>query len=352
MALLFADSFDNYAEESSAALSEAGWIIETSFVVAKQQSGFSGHARSGPKFAHMQASGYKVRAIPLNTGTVIFGVAVYVPSLTAGGHNWRMVFYDENFGAQCVVGIDTDGSIDLYRGFFTTLIAGTAAGKFVAGQWNYLEFKVVISDTGSYELRLNGTTELSGSADTRGTSLVGATYVGFQSAGSGSHGDTARLDDAYCCDGTGSINNDFLGQVRCFYQTPSTDVTLTNVQGVPRDASGLRRLNVDELTPDDIGYIKSTATTALYGFSAKALPGFVTAIKGGIVEARFSRIGDGTNNARARAKSGTTTGNGATVRPPPFFANHKEVFQVDPNTSALWTVANFNAAEWQMERTA
>ncbi len=73
--------------------------------------------------------------------------------------------------------------------------------------WAYIEFKCLVhASAGSYELRINGTTELTASGiDTSFSNLNDADVVMF--SGSANH----RIDDIYILDTAGGVNADFLG---------------------------------------------------------------------------------------------------------------------------------------------
>ena len=102
------------------------------------------------------------------------------------------------------IAFNTSRQVEVRRG--TTVIA-TSVVTLPLNDWAYIEFKVKLdTSAGSYELRINGTTELTGSGlDTSFSNLNDADVVKF--AGNSNH----RFDDIYILDTADGVDKDFLG---------------------------------------------------------------------------------------------------------------------------------------------
>ncbi len=94
--------------------------------------------------------------------------------------------------------------LEIRRG--STVLATTVVA-LPALDWAYIEFKVKVhTSAGSYELRIDGTTELTATGiDTSESNLNDADV--FMFSGSSNH----RIDDIYILDTAGGVNADFLG---------------------------------------------------------------------------------------------------------------------------------------------
>ncbi|MGI0150005.1 MAG: hypothetical protein ACREDF_10815, partial [Thermoplasmata archaeon] len=128
--------------------------------------------------------------------------------------------------------------------------------------FHYIEFKVTISDaSGVAVLKINGVTELTGSGlDTQNTTNASADRVLLGLNGSALNVNT-DYDDLYVCDGSGTVNNDFLGDIRCEYIPPNGNGNSS--QFVGSDGNSVDNyLLVDEATPnDDTDYVESGTIT-------------------------------------------------------------------------------------------
>jgi hypothetical protein len=98
-----------------------------------------------------------------NIGTIVTGFG-FKPQVLM---DTRMVVLRE--GDDSTEGVNVrqraDGKIDVYRG--NTLLATSGDVVLTANTWHHIELKVTVSDTGSYEVRVNGVVAVSGSGDTR-----------------------------------------------------------------------------------------------------------------------------------------------------------------------------------------
>ena len=202
---------------------------------------------------------------PFGAGTTtILGVAVKCyPSLAQGYNivNLQNIASNTSTNNIGVWYFASDNTIRVYKSHAnvtstpaTLLCSGTFSDYPGDGNWWFLEVKTV-NDTGtsgSVIVRVNGTEICSNLAcdtipngDTR--------YLKF----GGSHsisGTSAYLDDLYICDGTGTTNNDFLGEISIKTLSPVSDISGT---GTP--STGATRYGViDEANYSTSDYLTST----------------------------------------------------------------------------------------------
>jgi hypothetical protein len=231
-------------------------------------------------------------------------------------------------------------------------VIGTSTSSMISlNVWYYLELKVTIHNTtGAYEVRLNGVTVPGLSAtgvDTRNTANNSANEIFMSTAG----GITYTYDDLYVCDGTGSTNNDFLGDVRVDTILPTADGSSTDF--TPSTGTDNYAM-VDDATPDsDSTYIASGTLNDLdlYTFAdLQSLTGSVFGIQSVI----FGRKDDaGTRSVAPAIKTGVTTAVGADFTLAASYSYNLQIFETNPaNGSAAWTISDVNNSEFGVKVTA
>ena len=213
--------------------------------------------------------------------------------------------------------------------------------------WHYIEIKVSMLDSGSFNLKVDGELVVNAlSGDFR--SGTGNTSNIEQLSFRGNE-DNTYISDIIVMDGSGATFNDYKGDMRYECAVPDADGgTLqwtasagSNFQCID-DALGAYNDDTDyisEATTDDInlashGTISATNATTIHFAALFAL-------------ARSDTTGD---KIALVAKSGAATGTGPDIAlagtTSTAYRWKKGYFETDPNTSSAWTVANINAAEW------
>lgn len=121
-------------------------------------------------------------------------------------------------------GTGTLYNISLTKNNGAVLLAGPVTVSM--NTWYYYEMKVTISPTSGYaELRINTDTVLTYSGNTQVTANAYANTIGFNLQSGFGGPPSMYLDDVYIADGSGTINNDFMGQARIESVYPNTDGT-------------------------------------------------------------------------------------------------------------------------------
>jgi len=122
--------------------------------------------------------------------------------------------YDENNTPQI--------SIEMFSNKLSVVsndvILNTGTKSLTTGVWYYIEFKTLIASSGIYTLRINQQLDIFGLGDTDASGSGNASSAVFIAKEGG-----WDIDDIYVCDGTGSINNDFLGNVRVLSVFPKAN---------------------------------------------------------------------------------------------------------------------------------
>jgi hypothetical protein len=217
--------------------------------------------------------------------------------------------------------------------------------------WYFIELKATIHDTtGSYELRVNGTNVLSQTnVDTRngGSGVVTLIQFGSQTGTSQPAGPaTMNMDDIYVCDSSGSLNNDFLGDVavQTIYPTSDSSVAWT------RSAGGTSYTLVDESTPNgDTDYVESStaAQQDIYGYGDLAAA--TNTVLGVQINAVARKDDAGARQVKLLTKSGGTTYASSALGLSTTYTFYSEVRETNPNTAVSWTESDVNSAEFGVE---
>jgi hypothetical protein len=227
-----------------------------------------------------------------------------------------------------------DGKLDVYNG--ATLIATTTEAQIAADTWCHIELKVTVAEAGSYEVRVNGNTVLSGSADTRAGSNNYANRVrlfGRDEATTAGN----QFDDWFVAD------DDFRGDRKILTVFPAADVQ----SDFGPSAGSDNYANVDDNPPDaDSTYNESSTPGAadLFTNVALATANGIDCVQVNIVAKKTDTTDFDMNLV---AKSGATTSDGtAAVVNSTDYANYARILETDPDTGVAWTLEGLNAAQF------
>jgi len=280
MALVWIDGFDKYGTTPGALCSPTG-IMRTRYH-QRQDRAYTFTGRYGGMaigVAYDKNAWIQTPHLTTNS-TLIIGFSLYVPSTHTAHEMFQLRsetnYYDINDGG-ISVWINADESLTIKRG--TTTLGTSAALVITENSWHSFELKLVTNDsTGSYEIRIDDTDVLSDSGvDTRQGSDDYHSVVRFTGGGGTVAAYVCRFDDFWVCDGTGSVNNDFLGsEMRVATISPNADGDDSDWDEVP---PGNHYSSVNEAEQDDTKYIEDAAVTHLDLFAYESMPS-VGAIKG------------------------------------------------------------------------
>jgi hypothetical protein len=155
------------------------------------------------------------------------------------------------------------------------------------------------------------------------------------------------MDDLYICDGSGTANNDFLGQMRVRTLWPDSEV---QAQWTPTpQGSNLPRIS-DATPDDDTGYVTADAAGLKDIYGVENLPASVATISGLRVSYRMRKQDAAAAQARCLLQSGSDTGYGQNDAPDTSYRYFSALFPTDPATNAAWTPSGVNAVVLGFER--
>lgn len=339
MALLFAEGFDalggnfedNYFDWSSA--------LYMAFATGR---------REGSKALKLGMAGHAATKNFTAASTVILGAAISQNNGSFygdGGDNSR-IFQLMRGGSPVLTVLrkTSGGVVSVRKGASNgTEIATSGATVLPDTTYAYIQIKHVVGATGSIEILMDGVSILSASSvdtDGVGDGLVDA--IKFCGAGGNWY-----FDDFYLCDGTGSVNNDYLGDVLVDAFYPDSDGAFSDFT---RSSGTANWSLVDEVNPSDTDYLDG-GTVGDKASVQVTVPDNGQTILGVVFDSFVNNPDAGTRKGRNFTKSGATTAAGMEKTLTPTMLRTWQVLEVDPNDSAAWTPTKISAAEFGFEVT-
>ncbi len=247
---------------------------------------------------------------------------------------------------QLAVRVETDGKVAVLRGGLSgTALASSSAGVIAVDTWYYVELKATINNSGSFDLQIDGSSVISGSAvDTQDTGNATATHIALGNSGSGAI--NHYFSDIYINDGTGGVDDDFFGPAKSEVIMPGGAGNYTEWAGSP----GANYANVDDPASIDDDTTFNFETVAAqkdsFAYANVALTGTVFGVAVNI----SVRMDDaGPHTIRPIARIGGTDYFGSTVAVTGAYQIIQYIWRLDPDTGAAWTNSGLDAAEFGYE---
>jgi len=218
MALLHMDGFDRYGPVNSAASSYLTQEYTTAGAGAAIVAGLSA---TGSAINFASSTSPITKTLTANYARLIGGFR-FAHALTGG--NGGIVFLDAGTAqASVTVNIST-GTISVRSGTTGGTAIATSTASVTANSVHYLEFDITFSNTGAYQVWLDGVSVISGSGDTTATANNFANQFGLNGGASGA---SFTVDDFYLLDTSGATNNAvLLTSPRIETQFPNADVSV------------------------------------------------------------------------------------------------------------------------------
>lgn len=351
MTVKFVESFDHYTTEAQL-LSKWTAKLETGTMTMAIADGYGRRGTAGLRTAYVTGSNAYVRYSIYNIGNDATGVMGIAHKSTAIGGAYSSSYGTTGFGFMdgdnYQLGVWFDGgTVTVRRGNWAATILGTSSKTLLSNVWYYIELGATINNTtGSFELRINGVNVTSNSGiDTQTTGNARTNGVFISSRPPGGHYD--YWDDVYYLNDSGSIANDFLGDVKveCLFPSgagSSTDWT---------PSAGSNYECVDEASPnDDTDYISEYIVSDHDTYACDDLvttSGSIYAVQH-LLRAR--KIDAGNRSLKTVYRGGTTDyPNSNTHSIGDNYVYYSDILEQDPDTSSAWTISGVNAGEFGVE---
>jgi len=354
MAGVFFDSVDHYAtaniQEKWTQVHSAGPIVAA--VGRRSTNGLRFRNYSGG-VGSVSGDAVRVTPFPVPSGdTCIVGYAFNHVSPFADTQNGTvedsgitvvstMLAIRQGATTQVWFVIMGDGTISARRG---TTVLGTSTFALTQNVYQYIEFKVKISATvGTIEVRVNTVPILTLTGQNTLTT-ASATWNEIKIGQFAFTAPNVYVDDIYVLDGSGSFNNDFLGDVRIDAVFPNAD---GNSSQFTRSTGTDQYATVDETSPNGDTDYNETATVGnrdtLNYPNAPVAGANILAIQGDVYGRKTDAGGAGVKLITRIAGTdyqGTEVGIGTS------YNYQRQVWDVKPSDSTAWTDTDFNAAEF------
>lgn len=289
--------------------------------------------------AETETSKAGVAGWAMKTGTTCIGHYLFV---ARRANQW-------NFNVRC---LSATGEVVLYRSSNTYV--GTFGYFLKPNSWYYFEVKWICKDSpnGEVYLRING--EDIGNFTGLDTYYGNASQTGWDNVGWYNCYDNYDhiIDDIYVCNQSGSINNNWLGDVIVRTRKPNGDVSVAFTR-----SGGLTNYeNVDNVAVsddwDDTSYVESGTSTQkdLYDYTNLETEDSSAGIVGASIESVCKVTDASSIGAKHKVKSGATEIGKTTQN---FMWDEYgymiDIQETDPNTGSAWTPTNFDATQFGIE---
>jgi hypothetical protein len=346
MSLLFGDSFDHYVTADLPIKYDSTPGSNFTINAAAGRNSTAGFRNSG----NSNQTPLK-KAIP-NLGTVIIGFSLDMKGSFPASTTCLLAFRD-NTTFQVTIAIGTDGKVRVYRGNIASgTLLGTSTNSISNTGHHYVEVKVKIDPSvGTVEFRYDNVAliALTGQ-NTRTSANSFATNILFCSVEDGTTSyslSACDIDDLYICDSAGSVNNDFLGDVRveCLFPTgagnyaqftPSTGSNHTCVDETAQNG------DTDTVSSATVGNIDSYA----YGNPTPSSG----SVKGVIVTSVAKKDDGGSRLITGHARLSSTDLAGADISLGNSYKSQQTVLETKPGGGA-WSLTDVANAEFGVKVT-
>lgn len=338
MALLWIEGFEGFGSSTGSAPSPTG-IISRKYPLINGESGMdveTGRGGSGYCLEIVDPL-YYLQSPNLTTDpTCVVGFAVKVTSLPSSLTQLVALYDGTTLGMN--IYMDSDGTLHAYRG---VTYVGETVSALTTATWYYIEFKIYTHNSaGTVDINVNNTSWLSMTGqDTAQAALTYHTAFRLKAPSL-----FTFVDDVYFLDGTGSANNDMLGNRKVVAIAPgsagdSTDWT---------PSAGSNYQNVDEgaLLDEDTTYNETSTNNHQDLYNYANLPGDIASVDGVQITSE-GRVTTGSMDLSAVIKTGTTTsvGSADTITSTTYVTTVR-VAEQDPDTAAAWTPSGVDGAQF------
>jgi hypothetical protein len=349
MALLFVDSFDHYTTLAQITNKWSLQELGTGVTVDIQ----SGQGRSGTNALRINdwsTGAPRYRSGPhvaiANTATIITGFAFRLDGSPASGPYALLQIWDLDT-LQCYLDLNTDMTLSFVRGDDTVL--GTSTATLTAGTYAYIEVKVTVDGSGSYEVHVDETTVLTATGvdtDISGNSYCNAIQIG----GKGPNNNDGMFDDFYLSDTTGDYNKDFLGDTHIEARFPDNAGDYEDWGLVDAAVTNTRNWeSVDEATPDDestynAGSALNQRDTFFFGSPVLDVP-----VYGLVLQNRVRKASAGERNLALISISAGSLMQGDTHYFGSEYRYIRQIYPTEPVTGTVWTRDGIGTAQFGYE---
>ena len=260
--------------------------------------------------------------------------------------NIYTVYSDLNTTPQLTLSMDSSNRLTVWRGLASsggTLLATSAVPFSILGQWRSINVYFRVDDaTGRAVVKVDGTTQIDYSGDTRNGGSSGAIDAVRASVSSNASNGIA---DLVICDGLGTVNNTYPGDIACIRRLPNGNGTYNQFTGSDGNSVDNYAL-VDEAPSNDTDYTYATAAGQKDSYQIEDLPPATLSVMGVRAVAKTAKSGAGAAGMSVLLReNGTDTYSPSVPLSTSFSWQGDVVREVKPSDSSAWTISDVNAME-------
>jgi hypothetical protein len=265
---------------------------------------------------------------------------------------FRFAFQGDGGGTTHITVLTTAaGLIEVRRGTSGSTIIATGTTVLPTNTWHQIKIRCIIADVGGVvQVRLNGSLadEINFSGDTKngGTgTTIDAISMPIPNPGAGQR---LHIADLWCNNALGAVNNAWPGDFTIRALVPNGNGNYSQLMG--SDGNQVDNyLQVDEVPVSTADYNFSAVVGEKDSYAMEDAPVGLTGIAGlqGCVLAQKSDASAASQELLLRHTA--TDANGATHALTTGWVTYRDEFDVDPITTAAWTLSNVNSLEAGME---
>ena len=256
---------------------------------------------------------------------------------TMGATNYLASMLD-GATAQITFVLTAAGFVEARRGSSLGTLLGTSSSAITSGSFHYIEVQSTINNSGTAIVKFNGVIVLNLSGvDTQASANAYASVVQVGYIGAAT---ITYIDDLYICDGSGTANTDFLGDVSVEAIFPNADGTYLQWA----TSTGVTHYTlIDDNPPNsDTDYVLTSGVGNIdtYGFTnLTVLSGTIM----GIQMNYFARKDDaGTRTITPIWFIGGVVYSGDTGSLGSAYVYSSFIKETDPSDSTAWTIEDIN----------
>ncbi len=348
MALLTYDGFDQYA--GLADIQSRVGFLQWSDIVVPIFAGVSlttGRDGAGQAVAITVANGVQFGgAFAANLPAAQIGLAFRFTSSGVSLADFSLMDMGAGVPQLRVRLTPASGIVQVFLGLGETAIATSAPNSFSAYVWCYLEIGALIGQSGSFQVRINGSAVLT-QTGVATQATTNAFFNGFAiaAAPAAEYQGEAELDidDFYLTDtttGPGTYPcNSFMGDVSVITLRPTAN---KSVQWTPLANTNWQEVGTATFE-GDASYNYATAVGDQDLFTFAQLPTSAAAVFGVQTVGAFRKLNASAQTITQDLVSGGTPAAGAPLTLSLSYGYYANLWATDPNTGETWTPAGVNA---------
>mgnify|MGYP001557322185 FL=1 len=231
------------------------------------------------------------------------------------------------------------GALQLYNN--TTLVATSTTSPWTSvGTWRYVEAKYVLS-TGAVTVHVDGAAALSGTVAT----VTSVASMAWQTTNNSTYG-SCCVDDVYILDTTGTLNNDFLGDVRIQTLLPNNDGTYSQL--TPSTGTTHNTL-VNEAAPNTTNYVSGATVGQKDSYQFQDLAANTANVYGVEITNYSHKDAAGPAGFSNLVRIGATDYVSSNQPLSASWVPNRDILDANPATSAAWTASDVNSAEFGVQ---